>query len=90
MDIIVYPMMICQIKFMNFGDNKMITWDELLNSGELEGYEQGFGTQIDFNIATETPCSECGGQNQFFAMNNIRGSYRAFAVCLKCNNAEEF
>lgn len=65
-------------------------WNELLTSGELEGYEQGWGSEIDFNIATKTPCPECGGQCHFYAMNNDRGSYRAFQVCTQCDNAVEF
>ena len=67
-----------------------MTMFELLESGELDGYENAVGNDIDWDVATRTPCPNCGGRCEYVAMRNDNGSYRAFAVCQKCQAAHEF
>lgn len=77
----------------------MDTLQELIESGELEGYWEGTpptnpralvdGVSIDREIAEETPCEKCGGKCEFHPYTNGT-SYRAFAVCTQCGNTVEF
>lgn len=70
-----------------------MNWNELITSGELNGYEPGspgeWADIIDAEVVADSRCSECGGALTYHPM--ISGnSYRAFAVCSECDNAEEF
>lgn len=77
---------------------KLQDWIE---SGELEGYEQGTpipghnalvdGTAIDKEVAEETRCQNCGGSCEYRPyVTKDNSSYRAFAVCKQCGEALEF
>ncbi len=69
----------------------MTTWEELLNAGELEGYDEMMHNDIDFECATETPCEECGGACRYEGRRSSRtGSYRAFSICTLCGRVIEF
>jgi hypothetical protein len=67
-----------------------MNWQELLNSGELEGYTDSMYNDIDADVATRTPCEECGGKCEYHGMENGRNSYRAFSVCADCGRVIEF
>lgn len=67
----------------------MDTWEELLDSGDLEGYDSTFN-HIDNVVANETPCDECGGNCRYEGRTNYKGSYRAFSVCNACDHVVEF
>lgn len=70
-----------------------------LEDCDLSGYEPGTprrrglidGAALDRETAEETPCPECGGPMEYRPfVNRDESSYRAFAVCTKCENAIEF
>jgi len=70
---------------------------EIIESGELEGYEPGHkppgllgGAAIDAGIALEATCGGCGHKGLDYRPFTSKSSYRAFAVCPKCDEAEEF
>jgi len=67
----------------------MDTFEELEDSGDLEGYDSTFN-KTDFDVAVETPCEECGGKCRYEGRTNYRGSYRAFSVCTVCDHVVEF
>lgn len=76
----------------------MATLQELIERGELEGYEPGTphfpnalidGVGIDRGVAEDNPCGACGGACEFHPYTDGT-SYRAFAVCTRCGNAVEF
>lgn len=66
-----------------------MTWKELVNSGEIDGYVPFIGNEIDARIVDDNPC-ECGGKMFYRAMHDRNGSYRAFAVCTRCHEVQEF
>lgn len=55
-----------------------------------EGYEFGALNTIDIQVCTDTSCSECGHKGLKYAGFKKDGSYRAFAICPKCDEAIEF
>lgn len=72
----------------------------LAEDSALEGYTPGYptwgwglGRDIDTNVAATSTCSECGryglGHAGFVAADGSH-SWRGFAICPKCGNAEEF
>lgn len=68
----------------------IMTWEDLENSGELEGYEW-YSNHIDAEVAAEIPCENCGGQCVYRGRKNFRtGSYRAFSECQNCKRVIEF
>jgi hypothetical protein len=70
--------------------DEITTMDDLLNSGELEGYDRGYINSIDYDTAAQTPCERCGGQCSAFGYTNDRGSYRCFSECQSCKRVIEF
>jgi hypothetical protein len=46
--------------------------------------------QIDADVCADSSCSECGHRGLEYHPRVKPGSYRAFAVCPKCGNEEEF
>jgi hypothetical protein len=71
-------------------ETEVMTWEDLQNSGELEGYEDRHWNKIDAEVAGDTPCGNCGGQCGYIGLKNRHGSYRAFSVCQKCDYVIEF
>lgn len=67
-----------------------VTWEQLVNSGELDGYNETMETSIDREYAETTPCEECGGECRFEGLTNGRNSYRCFSVCNTCGRVLEF
>ena len=67
----------------------ILTWDELVNSGELEGYDEPYINLIDADTAAEFACENCGGQCIGTGRRGAYG-YRCFSVCTKCSRALEF
>ena len=70
---------------------------EILESGELSGYEPGHkppgllaAAAIDAQVASEQSCQECGHKGLGYRPFTSHDSYRAFAVCPGCDEAEEF
>lgn len=66
---------------------------------ELPDYEGGFptwgiidGGSIDIQVCAESTCEHCGhkGLQVRPFINRERKSYRAFAVCPECGEADEF
>lgn len=66
---------------------------------ELSDYERGFptwglinGGSIDVQVCAESTCEHCGhkGLECKPFINIEHKSYRAFAVCPECGEAEEF
>ena len=51
-------------------------------------------TEIDREVAEETPCEDCGGkcvyESKFYTGDDGQEHYRAFAVCLECGKRWEF
>ena len=70
----------------------IMTWEDLENSGEFEGYDTHYINYIDSEVAAEIPCDRCGGQCVGYGRKNDRGSYRCFSVCQneECGNVIEF
>ena len=68
----------------------IMTWEDLLNSGELEGFDSQYINSIDAEVAAEYPCSLCGGQCIGKGRRNPQGNYRCFSECQKCGNVFEF
>lgn len=72
------------------------TFKDLLASGELSGYENYApgDDSMDAEIIAKTVCPECGGAMKFEPYTSGHRpnvvSYRAFAVCLKCDHVYEF
>lgn len=68
--------------------------EDVISSGELMGYEQrwpaGEGAVIDMECAKDSNCPECKTQMEYKPWVNDKGSYRAFAVCPKCDECFEF
>ncbi|MFA5166556.1 MAG: hypothetical protein WC449_04685 [Candidatus Paceibacterota bacterium] len=59
----------------------------------LDGYkpvtmDSGWAT-LDSEIAESMPCPKCGSR-MYYEGFVTPASYRAFAVCTKCGNVEEF
>lgn len=67
----------------------VVTWAQLMASGELVSYIPGEGADIDREIAETNPCPHCGGPCEFIGMYAM-DSYRAFARCKTCDAANEF
>jgi hypothetical protein len=70
---------------------------EVLESGELERYEPGHrapgllaAADVDAEVAAAQKCGNCGHQGLDYRPFTKPGSYRAFAVCPRCDEAEEF
>ena len=68
---------------------------ELIESGELGGHEHGppgslAAAEIDARVASEQICENCGHKGLDYRPFTKPGSYRAFAVCPECDEAEEF
>ena len=66
---------------------------------EMPDYERGFpnwglidGSSIDIGVCEESTCTQCGhkGLECVPFINREHKSYRAFAICPICGNAEEF
>lgn len=66
---------------------------------ELHDYERGFpnwglidGGTIDREVCEESECPKCGHKGLIVKpfINRERKSYRAFAECPECGEAEEF
>lgn len=70
---------------------EFLTWRELRDSGDLTGYVQSSGSDIDAEVVAKTTCQQCGGPNEFIAMR-IADSYRAFGHCRnpRCDAVFEF
>lgn len=66
------------------------SWDELLDSGELVGYDGCWFDPIDYEVATGTRCEKCGGLCEWEGRTNGNGSRRGFSVCQKCGRVIEF
>lgn len=67
------------------------TWEGLLASGELSGYEVTVGNDIDAGVVARNPCERCGKACEYIAMVNHSGdSYRGFARCRACDAVFEF
>jgi len=73
--------------------------DEDFITNELSDYERGWpdwglidGTDIDIDVCRKSTCEHCGhkGLECHPFINRERKSYRAFAVCPECGEAEEF
>ena len=70
-----------------------MTMNEILASGELEGYWEGAAgeaAEIDGSVCAESTCGNCKTKGLEYHPYMKKGSYRAFAVCGNCGNAEEF
>jgi hypothetical protein len=79
------------------GDKAMETLTELIENGELDGYQPGRptpgiidGASIDAEVCDKATCSNCGHRGMEYYPYVQPGSYRAFAVCPNCGEAEEF
>jgi hypothetical protein len=71
--------------------DEITTWEDLLNSGELDGYNGDYINPIDVEVAENIPCERCGGKCIAFGKNSDRtGSYRAFSECQNCKRVIEF
>lgn len=68
----------------------IVKLENLIQSGELDGYSHTSGNEIDERIAERYICIICGSKSKYVAMDNGKGSYRAFAVCKNCDNCVEF
>ena len=70
---------------------EFLTWRELRDSGDLTGYVQSSGSDIDAEVVAETTCQQCGGPNEFIAMRTS-DSHRAFGHCRnpRCDAVFEF
>lgn len=59
-----------------------------------EGYEPGppspSAMRIDTAAVAQGPCRTCGGAREYRPFRAPGVTYRAFAVCVACNVAEEF
>jgi len=76
-------------------------YTDILEALQFQGYTQRWpahnpnalvdGASIDREVAEETPCPECGGKCEYKPFVDDSGhSYRAFAVCTVCGEAQEF
>lgn len=67
------------------------SWEELENSGELEGYDYYWSHDIDYTVCTETPCEKCGGQCRYEGRCDEKNtSRRSFSICQDCGRVVEF
>jgi hypothetical protein len=75
-----------------------MTLDDLLESGQLEGYipEAPPGglidaAEVDGDVAAQATCIRCKHRGMDYRPFRIPAvSYRAFAVCPRCGEAHEF
>lgn len=71
-----------------------MTIEEIIESGELAGYKPGFpeglAADIDSDVCRDSKCESCGHKGLNCRGFVSRESYRAFALCPICKNAEEF
>ncbi len=67
-----------------------MTWEDFLDTDELDGYERHWN-MIDAEVAAETPCPKCGSKCGYIGYKS-RNSYRAFSVCQNenCRDFTEF
>lgn len=65
-------------------------YTELEAQMTYEGYRLGGLNQIDIEVCAESSCTNCGHEGLKYAGFEKDGSYRAFSVCPKCDEAEEF
>jgi hypothetical protein len=77
----------------------MATLSEIVATGELDSYEPSapwgdFGGvdagMIDAQMAAEAICTRCRHRGLAYFPFRSAQSYRAFAVCPACDQAEEF
>ncbi len=78
----------------------MTTGQSLDDEMAAEGYTAGTptpnpmalipGFDIDCQVCQEARCGRCGHHGLDYRPFNAPGSYRAFAVCPKCDIAQEF
>jgi len=75
------------------------TMQQILDSGELAGYEareplDSETAHIDEQAAASVPCRQCGGPCLYEPFVKLAGrkqlAYRCFAVCSWCKIAVEF
>lgn len=73
---------------------EITTIADLIAAGEIDPrrpYEpSGLGAGIDREVAEENPCTLCGGACKYAGFRTEWGTWRAFAVCVACQHAEEF
>jgi hypothetical protein len=73
----------------------MTKWNELLEGGKLEGYQASSpsfdAAAIDGEVCRDSACPDCKHQGlEYRPYHNLKGSYRAFAVCSECDEVMEF
>ena len=68
----------------------MSAWDiKRLNLYD-EGYKEGGWNDIDAGVLSVSHCSNCEHKGLDYHPMRKPESYRAFAVCPKCGNVQEF
>jgi hypothetical protein len=69
--------------------NKM-KWEDIIQSGELSSYVHPVFNPIDADTSGVI-CPECNSKDVVYrGFKNDTHSYRAFLVCLDCDEAIEF
>lgn len=71
-----------------------ITLADLFAAGEIlpgRPYEpSGLVAGIDREVAEGSPCDLCGARCRYAGFRTEWGTWRAFAVCVACQHAQEF